>query len=190
MIQNNQITFNNFTLRKYLSSGSFASCILAEHPIYNECALIISSNQRELKHRMNFQLNRHLKCISKSYELFEINVTTDDKIAAEKLIPGVLNEGTQYVLAMEYFDTSLTQYLKRSSATQKIQIFHKLLEAMADWHSKQFFHLDLTVVSEPTLILTNVYVIIALENQITVFMLIITYSINSAVHFFFTSSFK
>ncbi|CAL6030091.1 Ankyrin_repeat [Hexamita inflata] len=47
-----------------------------------------------------------------------------------------------------------------------------------------------TVVSEPTLILTNVYVIIALENQITVFMLIITYSINSAVHFFFTSSFK
>ncbi|CAL6078750.1 Hypothetical_protein [Hexamita inflata] len=48
----------------------------------------------------------------------------------------------------------------------------------------------LTVVSEPTLILTNVYVIIALENQITVFMLIITYSINSAVHFFFTSSFK
>ncbi|CAL6032027.1 Hypothetical_protein [Hexamita inflata] len=34
-----------------------------------------------------------------------------------------------------------------------------------------------TVVSEPTLILTNVYVIIALENQITVFMLIITYSI-------------
>ncbi|CAL6053480.1 Conserved_hypothetical protein [Hexamita inflata] len=49
---------------------------------------------------------------------------------------------------------------------------------------------DTTVVSEPTLILTNVYVIIALENQITVFMLIITYSINSAVHFFFTSSFK
>ncbi|CAL6035972.1 Hypothetical_protein [Hexamita inflata] len=49
---------------------------------------------------------------------------------------------------------------------------------------------DYTVVSEPTLILTNVYVIIALENQITVFMLIITYSINSAVHFFFTSSFK
>ncbi|CAL6053320.1 Copine_I [Hexamita inflata] len=49
---------------------------------------------------------------------------------------------------------------------------------------------DDTVVSEPTLILTNVYVIIALENQITVFMLIITYSINSAVHFFFTSSFK
>ncbi|CAL6044525.1 RING_finger and CHY zinc finger domain-containing protein [Hexamita inflata] len=48
----------------------------------------------------------------------------------------------------------------------------------------------LTVVSEPTLILTNVYVIIALENQITVFMLIITYSINSAVHFFFTSSFR
>ncbi|CAL6022980.1 Hypothetical_protein [Hexamita inflata] len=50
--------------------------------------------------------------------------------------------------------------------------------------------MDDTVVSEPTLILTNVYVIIALENQITVFMLIITYSINSAVHFFFTSSFK
>ncbi|CAL6057453.1 Hypothetical_protein [Hexamita inflata] len=49
---------------------------------------------------------------------------------------------------------------------------------------------EATVVSEPTLILTNVYVIIALENQITVFMLIITYSINSAVHFFFTSSFK
>ncbi|CAL6025612.1 Conserved_hypothetical protein [Hexamita inflata] len=49
---------------------------------------------------------------------------------------------------------------------------------------------SVTVVSEPTLILTNVYVIIALENQITVFMLIITYSINSAVHFFFTSSFK
>ncbi|CAL6040619.1 Hypothetical_protein [Hexamita inflata] len=49
---------------------------------------------------------------------------------------------------------------------------------------------NITVVSEPTLILTNVYVIIALENQITVFMLIITYSINSAVHFFFTSSFK
>ncbi|CAL6116852.1 Hypothetical_protein [Hexamita inflata] len=54
----------------------------------------------------------------------------------------------------------------------------------------QFSLLRHTVVSEPTLILTNVYVIIALENQITVFMLIITYSINSAVHFFFTSSFK
>ncbi|CAL6019405.1 Kinase [Hexamita inflata] len=158
MIQNNQITFNNFTLRKYLSSGSFASCVLADHPVYNECALVISSNQIELQHRMNFQLNRHLKCISKSYELFEIKVTNEDKISAEKIIPGVLNEGIQYVLAMEYFDTSLTQYLKRSSASQKIQIFHKLLEAMADWHSKQFFHLDLkpanifVVNNEPVLI--------------------------------------
>ncbi|CAL6110628.1 Conserved_hypothetical protein [Hexamita inflata] len=76
-------------------------------------------------------------------------------------------------------EISVNQIMNESQLMKQITRSHLLSNQAND-----------TVVSEPTLILTNVYVIIALENQITVFMLIITYSINSAVHFFFTSSFK
>ena len=70
----------------------------------------------------------------------------------------MLQEGKQFVLVTEFYETSLSQYLKQNSYKQKILIFHKLLKAVADWHSKKFFHLDLkpanifVVDDEPVLI--------------------------------------
>ncbi|CAL6074161.1 Leucine-rich_repeat domain superfamily [Hexamita inflata] len=93
-------------------------------------------------------------------------------------------------LVVEKTNTQDYNEIRDLTQLKNLHLFSDNIEDIAFIRSLVKLQDIATVVSEPTLILTNVYVIIALENQITVFMLIITYSINSAVHFFFTSSFN
>ncbi|CAL6019477.1 Kinase [Hexamita inflata] len=155
----NKTTLNNYQVLKYIASGSFAHCILASHPVHNTCALLISRDREDLEYRMNFQTQfSHLKCMSKAFEFFEVNITNQEKLTADKIIPGVLQEGRQFVLATEYYETSFSQYMKSSPRAKKNEMFRKLMAALADWHSNQYFHLDLkpanifVVNNEPVLI--------------------------------------
>ncbi|CAL6032484.1 Kinase [Hexamita inflata] len=155
----NNITLNNYQVLKYIASGSFAHCVLASHPVHNKCALLISRDRDDLEYRMNFQTQfGHLKCMSKAFEFFEVNITSQEKLTADKVIPGVLQEGRQFVLATEYYETSFSQYMKSSPRPKKNEVFRKLMAALADWHSKKYFHLDLkpanifVVDDEPVLI--------------------------------------
>ncbi|CAL6032494.1 Kinase [Hexamita inflata] len=156
---NNNITLNNYQVINYIASGSFAHCVLASHPVHNKCALLISKDRDDLEYRMNFQTQfGHLECMSKAFEFFEVNITSTEKLVADKIIPGVLQEGRQFVLATEYYETSFSQFMKSSHRPKKNEMFRKLMAALADWHSKKYFHLDLkpanifVVDDEPVLI--------------------------------------
>ncbi|CAL6019455.1 Kinase [Hexamita inflata] len=154
-----QLILNNYKVFKYIACGSFTHCVLASHPVHNKCALLISKDREDLEYRMNFQTQfSHLKCMSKAFEFFKVNITNQEKLTADKIIPGVLQEGKQFVLATEYYETSFSQYMKASPRTQKNEMFRKLMAALADWHSQKYFHLDLkpanifVVNNEPVLI--------------------------------------
>ncbi|CAL6099282.1 Hypothetical_protein [Hexamita inflata] len=120
----------------------------------------------------------------------ELKVLSVEPYIFSRPLKCLQHNNTQLILTsnciLEVKDKKLIEKLTVHEATD----FYSNCNLFIQSTDKQFKLNNDTVVSEPTLILTNVYVIIALENQITVFMLIITYSINSAVHFFFTSSFK
>ncbi|CAL6053935.1 Pyruvate_kinase [Hexamita inflata] len=123
-----------------------------------------------------------------SGKTMEIICTCGPTVSTPEMVAALIKEGTT-VFRINFSHGARADHMKFAETVREgMKLAGKQIKLTGDIQGPKF-RIG-TVVSEPTLILTNVYVIIALENQITVFMLIITYSINSAVHFFFTSSFK
>ena len=44
-------SFTKYKIIRRIGGGSFVQCLLAEHPDFGECALLVSQSEREMWHR-------------------------------------------------------------------------------------------------------------------------------------------
>ena len=75
-INNKQFCYGDYQFVKFIESGSFATCVLANHLKHGECAMLVSKDRKEFENRLAFhQKYQHLHGISLVYELFEMNIS-------------------------------------------------------------------------------------------------------------------
>ena len=137
-------SFARYKIIRRLAGGSFIQCLLAEHPDFGRCALLVSQSELEMRHRKRCQeLLEGVDYICATYETFSMDLSEKTVVRLNDAVAGIFKTGLNYFLSMEFIDMSMDEYLAGKPTQEKTRFFCKILKAVADMHKHGLYHLDL-----------------------------------------------
>ena len=79
-----------YKIIRRLAGGSFIQCLLAEHPKFGQCALLVSQSEYEMWHRSRCQeLLNGTSYTCATYESFNINLSEKNISRLNEIVSGV-----------------------------------------------------------------------------------------------------